>query len=161
MESRVDCFIYNPGIYSIPVDVPDAYVITTNNKGWRGLIQRLSFSILRKTKAINPYVTLNKTIEYNTVTIDFDRVEEQLYMHMHQIQCVYGKRIQFIVVGRDIYQAIIGKKQEYMYTCSFPSDFISHSALLENGIRTEAIRLAGVPVLFLPWFEGIVAVPEL
>jgi hypothetical protein len=128
--------------------VPDTYSFNQNKRfKW---LQRLCIRILNKL-GCQRYV-MQSTFE--TVTVDFDNIVELVLKQSYAIECVTGRRCKYLVLGRKQMIELDLAVPEGHMLFQFPHDYKAR-------IYLGSMIFAGLKVVIVPWFDGILCLPEL
>ena len=109
------------------------------------------------------YITTRTTTEYvykmNQVTIDLDKVDEQIAMNQHTIEAVYRNQVDTVIMGANIMRKIMSQDPFSMGQVQFQMTRESKFARFagrndDMSPRHERVQYRGLNVIMVPWFEG-------
>ena len=134
-----------------------AFKVPRSNSASLQKIKNAVISFLLKTGVIEKSYCLIEETERvpdsHTISINMDKLSEELQGLAHQLQYLFNTQIESIVIGREVYSRIaynISKE------ASAPFSFIA-----PRGIRMVGSRLSyPIRIIVLPWKEGITVVPK-
>lgn len=131
---------------------PDKYEVKCGNKNKiLRYLQRLCLRFLIKTGAAKDCNFTEDKMSVKTISVDIDKLTEIVCKQVVEVRRFYGNRPRLIVIGEDIGQRIFANHAQDIST---PSVW-TWSTHLNCGPK-----LMGIEVVYVPWFDGVVVVPE-
>jgi hypothetical protein len=133
-------------IHSLKI-IPGVYSFNRHQRfRW---LQRICIWVLDKLGC--QYYDIQSNFE--TVTIDFDDIVELVLDQRYAIEYITGKRCKYLVLGREqMVKLRVSVSGQMLF--QFPYDY-------RASIRSDSMTFAGLNVVFVPWFDGILCLQEL
>ena len=133
----------------ISVEVYGAYSFNESQRmQW---LQRLAIWTLEKLGC--QYRQTQKEISYHQVTLD--DIFELIMRSKHAINAIYHDQADCVVLGYDQMQEL-ELDTHYRFGFNVSDQYISKIEHREMG----RMRVAGLRIVFVPWFDGIVVLPK-
>lgn len=123
-----------------------------NRMGKFPWLQRICLWVLSKLDCGSGEVD----IRIRAQVCNIDKLVELLLAQEEIVYKLFNKQVKYVLVGRDYYTRLINESADHMTLRSF--EFSPNYTTNKYSIGTI---LGGIKVVFIPWMEGIVAVPEL
>lgn len=131
--------------------VPEKGIYTYSGKGRFLWLQRILFKVLSYLKCEYGHERMSVKSTYFKTEDLVDLILKQEGM----IRAIYHKQVKYVLVGRDHYERLVVNTDFMSHVMfEFPHNYTTH-----RGTYPSAFR--GLRVVFIPWMEGIVAVPEM
>jgi hypothetical protein len=129
------------------VNFEDTY--SYNKQGRLPWLQRSLFKVLSQLNCKAGYEKLTLSAVHFTTHDLVDLIMKQQYI----VWQIHQKQIKYVLVGRDHYEKLV-KGSTYM--THFMFEFPPYRTYGSNRVDFSGLR-----VVFIPWMEGIIAIPEL
>ena len=117
-------------------------------------LQRGLFWILGKLGAYSRQAVIKTT----TVHINMNDITEAAFKHAEYIHKSTGRAPRYLLVGRPEYDRFMREASDQWMRFAVPMDF--NAPVVMNG-RRAPLFFQGMEVLFVPWMEGMVCLPDL
>ncbi len=85
---------------------------------------------------------IDPKVEYSRVDIDVKRVIDQIAEHTRVVEYIFNRKCDVLVVGREVMRSI------HMST---------ENMIVYNVSHNQPSQLLGLHIVFVPWFDGVVA----
>jgi len=120
-------------------------------------LQRFADRLYRKTFTVERYVRHEYVMQYDTITVEADKLVNAILQVEHDIYRHFRKGIEMIIVGRNDFAGIRELAQREMH---FPMPDHTPLNYCESDGPFRKFKLTGIPVKCIPWCEGIIIVPK-
>lgn len=132
--------------------VPEKGVYTYSGRGRFLWLQRILFKVLSYLKCEYGYDRMTAKFAHFQTEDLVDLIMQQQDM----VYQIYRKQVKYVLVGRDHYERLV-KDTDFMshIMFQFPHHYMSPRRM------DYPTAFYGLRVVFIPWMEGIVAVPEM
>jgi hypothetical protein len=138
------------------VPVPDAYYTRIGAvKGFKRWVVDRCLWVLSSCGVLEPYSQATKEVEYTQFEIDILNLDRFLLQYLDEIHYTTGWKIDTVLVGRKGMHELMGKVPQSPFRFQHPD-----VKTIGNGCG-NCINFSGINVVMLPWFDGMVAVPNL
>lgn len=150
MRDNMQFYGYIPELTYEVFAVSGAYKF--NKKKPLHWLQRLCLWVLNRLGC--QYYRTETTCQ--TLTVNFDDIVELVFAQRHAIEAVSRSRCRYLVLGREQMEALDMAMEipEHQMMINFPTFY-------EAPINRQRGMFAGMAVIFVPWFDGIVCLGEL
>lgn len=139
-------FYFVPSVERITEPVSNGYdKKEVKNKYWSWFFNK-AFNLMVKKGFLNQQSIVNQTISMTRHTIDMDKLDYEIYQNQQDIEMIYGKRVETIIVGADI-------MRKFMTGDPYKVGMIDFN-------MGRASRYAGLNIICIPWFEGFLLMPR-
>ena len=94
---------------------------------------------------------------YHAQTFDLDKIVEQVWHHVHEVEKHHHRRAEHLLMGVDVYGPFLNNVMKDVLSFQVPMNYM---ALLQGPGDPEWM-FAGMQVHLIPWMLGCVALPAL
>lgn len=160
--------IYMPRSQTVEVKEPVRYSMVEEvvlNKYIRWAMNK-AFSFMIKKGYLCERKSYTREVLMETVTVDLDRLDEEIMRNMDALHAVYNRKISTIICGHDIISKIVNRNNNLnsmgLQTVQLngPSRYGRVTNTLGNGFQSESVTYMGLDIILVPWFEGFLLIPN-
>jgi hypothetical protein len=122
--------------------LPEAYEFKPGT-GWRRIVQRFCWDFLKRTEALVS-ASYEVTVPHKDIVIDTGHLADKVVAAIRELELYYNE-VEVVYVGLQDYmefKRLLFSSSTFTVT-SFPED-----------------KLFGIPVVMVPWMEGVLVVPK-